>query len=140
MAFNPRQALNTRYPLKELCKYLMNNKEILMQPYDLRYIRLIHLYFITRSSTHTCMYQRVYTCKHVPLHILVCVPPAPHVLACVCLCVPLHVQVYCLMKITHAVDMQTYMRQYTQQYIYKCMQWQLVHACMYTRADTCKCM
>ena len=69
----------------------MNNKEILMQPYDLRYIRLIRLYFITRNSTHTCMYQRVYTCKHVPLRILVCVPPAPHVLACVCLCVPLHV-------------------------------------------------
>ena len=68
----------------------MNNKEILMQPYDLRYIRLIRLYFITRSSTYTCMYQRVYTCKHVPLRILVCVPPAPHVLACVCLCVPLH--------------------------------------------------
>ena len=46
-------------------------------------ISLIHLQQFTYRLTRACVYQRMYTCMHVPLHVLVYVPP--RVLSRVCL-------------------------------------------------------
>ena len=48
--------------------------------------RLIHLQYFTGRLTYACVYQRVYTCMHVLLRVLVCVPPR-RVYCCMYVCV-----------------------------------------------------
>ena len=81
-------------------------------------MRLIHLYLITHSSKRACVYQRVYTCKPVPLCVLVHVPP--RVLAHECLHVGLYVQAYVHLSVF--LPYENYTQLYTQWCMQSCMQ------------------
>ena len=76
--------------------------------------RLIHLQYFTGRLTYACVYQRVYTCMHVLLRVLVCVPPR-RVYCCMYVCV--YHCVYRRVIFIRQKYMQMYMRLYTQWYM-----------------------
>ena len=90
-------------------------------------IRLIHLYFITRSSTHACMYQHMYTWKHVPLHVL------PRVLARVSLGVPLRAQAHVHLSVFLPYENFTWLYTHRSTYTYSGTR---KHTCNSTRGCT----